>query len=142
MTLELEEIYAFQCFVEKLEPVRQYKFCPNRKWIADFAFVGPGLLVEIEGGTWINGRHQRGAGFEADALKYAAAMEHGFQVLRVTGKMVRSGLAIAITKHLLWWTDTSIDAIKNPCVNHLGPSPDRGTRGVSRGRRQGKRRKT
>jgi hypothetical protein len=59
------------------------------------------LAVEVEGGAWIKGRHQTGSGFEADMEKYAAAMDHGYRVLRVSGKMVKSGEAAVRASRLL-----------------------------------------
>jgi hypothetical protein len=52
------------------------------------------LIVEVEGATWINGRHNRGSGFDADCEKYAEAMMLGYRVLRVTGTHIKSGQAI------------------------------------------------
>jgi len=45
-------------------------------------------------GTWINGRHSRGSGFEKDAEKYAEALCLGWKVLRVTGSQICTGKAI------------------------------------------------
>jgi very-short-patch-repair endonuclease len=52
------------------------------------------LAVEVEGGTWINGRHSRGAGMEKDMDKYNTAALDGWTVLRFTGNMIKSGMAI------------------------------------------------
>lgn len=52
------------------------------------------LVVEVEGGTWTNGRHTRGSGFEKDCFKYNEASIAGWTVLRVTANQVRSGLAL------------------------------------------------
>ena len=73
------------------EPVPEYKFCPGRRWAADFAFRELRTLVEIEGGAWIKGRHTRGKGFENDCEKYAEAICLGWYVLRVTPQMVDDG---------------------------------------------------
>lgn len=73
---------------------REHQFCPGRKWRADFAWTGPRLLLEVEGGTWTGGRHVTGAGFSADAEKYATATAMGWRVLRVTGDHVRDGRAV------------------------------------------------
>lgn len=68
---------------------REYKFHPRRKWQADFALPDLHILVEIEGGTWVGGRHSRGYGYAADCEKYNAAAILGWSVLRFTGAMVK-----------------------------------------------------
>jgi len=45
---------------------REYRFDPKRRWRADFAHLRTRCLIEVEGGIWINGRHNRAAGFNAD----------------------------------------------------------------------------
>lgn len=75
-------------------PEREYRFAPPRRWRADFAFVAARVLVECEGGGWTGGRHTRGSGFEADLEKYAEAMNLGYTVVRVSQRMISSGLAL------------------------------------------------
>ena len=84
---------------------REVKFHPDRRWRADFevftrAFGDVGLLVphdllvEVEGGAYVQGRHTRGPAFEKDCEKYAAAAILGYRVIRVTPRQVESGLAL------------------------------------------------
>jgi very-short-patch-repair endonuclease len=75
-------------------PRQQYRFCPDRKWAADFAWPDWRILVEVEGGIWSGGRHTTGAGFEADAVKYNKAELLGWVVLRFTGGMIHDGRAL------------------------------------------------
>jgi very-short-patch-repair endonuclease len=63
---------------------REYKFHPRRKWQADFVHVPTLLMVEIEGGVWMRGRHNSPRGFIADCEKYNAATLMGWRVLRLT----------------------------------------------------------
>ncbi len=72
----------------------EYRFHPERKWRADFAFPEQKLLIEVEGGTWSAGRHSRGSGFATDCEKYAEAAILGYRVIRVTTDQVRTGQAI------------------------------------------------
>lgn len=76
------------------QPVTEHKFHPKRRWRFDLCWPNDLLAVEVEGGTWINGRHNRGSGFEKDAEKYAEAMCLGWTVLRVTGSQICTGKAI------------------------------------------------
>jgi very-short-patch-repair endonuclease len=98
----LEENLAFQIRAVRLpEPVREHKFHPLRKWRFDFAWPAQLLAVEVEGGTWVFGRHGRGSGFEADCEKYAEAISMGWRVLRVTAGMVTTGVALKYIEDLL-----------------------------------------
>jgi very-short-patch-repair endonuclease len=89
-----EETFAVHCKVYKLTPAREFRFHPLRRWRFDFAFPDVKLAVEVEGGTWAGGRHNRGAGMAEDMNKYNAATLAGWRVLRYTTEMVQSGTAI------------------------------------------------
>lgn len=91
---EIEEAFALQARALALKPVREHRFHPTRRWRFDFAFPDQMLAVEIEGGVYINGRHNRGSGFIADMEKYNEAALLGWKVLRFDGGSVRKGLAI------------------------------------------------
>ena len=49
--------------------VRENKFHDKRKWRADFCQPVYKIIVEIEGGIFVGGRHTRGAGFIKDMEK-------------------------------------------------------------------------
>lgn len=79
---------------EEIPPyVRQYRFAAHlgRRYASDFAWPEYRLLVEIEGGTFVRGRHTTGAGFHGDCLKYNLAVRLGYQVIRGDTSMVRDG---------------------------------------------------
>jgi very-short-patch-repair endonuclease len=65
---------------------KEFRFHPVRKWRADFAHLGSRTLIEIEGGIYINGRHNRPAGFAADLEKYFEASLAGWRVVRLGPK--------------------------------------------------------
>lgn len=91
---EGEELFAMHCRVCNLNPVREYLFCSPRRWRFDFAFPLEKIAVEIEGGTWIQGRHNRGSSIEKDMEKYNRAARLGWIVLRYSTNMVVRGEAI------------------------------------------------
>ena len=62
---------------------KEFRFHPVRKWRADFAHLESSTLIEIEGGIYVNGRHNRGAGFAADLEKYLEASLAGWRVIRL-----------------------------------------------------------
>ena len=66
--------------------VKEYRFHQARKWRADFAHLPSRTLIEIEGGIWVNGRHNRAAGFAADLEKYLEAALAGWRVVRLGPK--------------------------------------------------------
>lgn len=72
-----------------MELVREYRFHPVRKWRADFAIPEHKILLEIEGGGYVYGRHHRPAGYRKDCEKYNEAVKLGWRVLRYTTDMLR-----------------------------------------------------
>lgn len=88
-----------ECY--KIPYQREIALVPGRKWRVDFWIPAKDIAVEVEGGTWSNGRHSRGFGFENDARKYNALALIGVKVLRFTTQMVESGEAIDIIRQAL-----------------------------------------
>lgn len=102
MPSQLEEMLAFQIKALELQnPQREYGFHDGRKWRADFAWPEIRLLVEVEGGEWQLGRHNRAMGYSADCEKYNQAALDGWTVLRFTGAMVRDGRAIRTVEQVV-----------------------------------------
>lgn len=66
-----------------------------KDWRIDIAHIRKKLAIEIEGGIWINGRHNRGAGMESDITKYNVLQLLGWRVLRFTSTSIKSGVALA-----------------------------------------------
>ncbi len=97
-------------------PQAEFRFHPKRMWRFDFAFIDYKVAVEVEGGAYANpvycrscgarvtyvgtdgriipllmgGRHNFGAGYEKDVEKYNEAAIHGWLLVRMTAKLVRS----------------------------------------------------
>jgi len=91
----LEVLFAQQLQLAGLPaPEREFKFHSERKWRMDFAWPDISLAVEVEGGIWNYGRHNRPQGFIADTEKYNAASVMGWTLLRFTGAQIRTGCAL------------------------------------------------
>ena len=62
----------------------EYKFHPTRKWRFDYAFPSLRVAVEIDGGVWTYGRHNRASGYINDMAKFNEAAAMGWTVLKFT----------------------------------------------------------
>lgn len=92
---ELEDLLAFQLRAKGLpEPEREFYAIPGRRFRFDFAWPTFKLLLEVQGGTWINGSHSRGAGVARDCEKGCLAVVEGWRVAHVDGDQIRTGKAI------------------------------------------------
>ena len=99
---DLEDLLAQQMkFAGLPEPEREYRFAPPRRYRADFAYPDKMILIEVEGGVWTNGAHVRGKHYTSDCSKYNLAATMGFRVLRFTGEMIKSGLALRTIEEVL-----------------------------------------
>lgn len=83
------------------EPSREFRFHDTRRWRFDLAWPDRKVACEVEGGTFVDGRHSRGRGFESDAEKYSEAAILGWLVVRATGDMVEDGRALALVERAL-----------------------------------------
>lgn len=105
MKSELEETLLEQIRAAGLpEPVRQTRFyVPGHRYPMrlDFLWFRQWLIVEVQGGTWTNGGHNRGKQYERDCEKANEAILSGFRVLHVTTDMVEDGRALALIERAL-----------------------------------------
>lgn len=66
-------------------PVFEWRFHPERKWRFDIAWILPTvptfLALEVEGGIWIAGGHNRGAQMKKDWEKRNAAAALGWRII-------------------------------------------------------------
>ncbi len=96
---EPEELFAFHLKAAKLRGwEREVRFDQKRRWRFDFAHCLYKLAVEVEGATWVTGRHNTGKGIAADMEKYNAATLKGWRVFRFTSEMVATGEALRVTE--------------------------------------------
>ena len=100
---ELEDEFAAQLDLARIEYEREYAAIPGRKFKWDFHFgrdswvIGlpsSPILLEIQGGIWIKGGHSTGIGIERDMEKLNLATINGFRVLQVGKKHIKSGEAL------------------------------------------------
>jgi len=100
--LESKFLFLWRC-LDGPPLEREYRFHPKRKWRADFAHLPSRTLIEVEGGTWVGGRHNRGSGFVLDAEKYLEATLSGWRVVRLTERQLEAD-----------W----IERVRNFCGDH------------------------
>ena len=69
---------------------REYRPFDGRRFRFDLAAPAPHFVaVEVDGGTWVQGRHTTGSGYDSDCLKHNLATASGRRVFRVTSSMLR-----------------------------------------------------
>ena len=101
---------------------REFRFHSERKWRADFAHIESRTLIEIEGGIYIQGRHNRPQGFAADAEKYLEAALDGWRVLRLTQLQITAAVIERIIRLLR--VDIGVKAHGNtPSTTATRPHP-------------------
>ena len=80
-------IFRYQLILHNIDiPESEYMFAKElkRKFRFDYCYPKKKLAIEIEGGIWINGRHNRASGFIKDMEKYNIACILGYRILRFT----------------------------------------------------------
>ena len=89
-----------------LEFEAEFKFHAERDWRFDYVLSldasrphGTDLIaIEIEGGVWQQGRHNRAAGYLRDMEKYREAAALGYRVYRFSPQEVLNGTALEFLK--------------------------------------------
>ena len=82
-------------------PVAEFQFAQPRKWRFDWCWPEAMLALEIEGGVWKEGRHNRASGFLADMEKYNAAACLGWRIVRCTPKDMEKGNVFVLLKEAM-----------------------------------------
>lgn len=67
-----------------VEVVKEHLFHDTRKWRFDYAIPSVKVAIEIDGGVWEYGRHNRPQGYINDMEKLNTAASMGWLVLRFT----------------------------------------------------------
>lgn len=61
----------------------------KRQFRADYFLPEYNIIIEINGGQWNNGRHNRGGkGYENDLTKLNLAQKHGYAIYQFTYEML------------------------------------------------------
>ena len=67
-------------------PMTEYVFHPDRKWRFDFAWPLEKVALEVDGGIWIGGGHNRGAQLKKTWEKENEANLRGWCILKCEPK--------------------------------------------------------
>lgn len=65
-----------------LAPETEFRFHPERKWRFDFAWPEKKIALEVDGGIWIGGGHNRGAQIKKTWEKENEAHCMGWHILK------------------------------------------------------------
>ena len=100
-------LFKSYCASEGLpEPVPEYEFAKEhkRRWRIDYYFKDEGrqVALEVEGGVWLGGRHNRPRGFIKDIEKYNALSQMGIYLIRVTPNDLFTLATIKLIKNTLY----------------------------------------
>jgi hypothetical protein len=82
-------------------PKKEHQFNPERKWRFDFCWEEKRVALEVEGGIWKHGGHNRGTGFEKDVEKYNSAVLLGWRVVRCVPDDLIKSKTIDLIKALI-----------------------------------------
>ena len=74
----------------------------SKRYRADFALPGSRSLIEIQGGTYMRGRHVSGSGYDRDARKYNLAMISGWKVYLLTSTTATDAIWIEKIGKACW----------------------------------------
>lgn len=79
----------------------EYQFDSARKWRFDFAWPMEKVALEVDGGIWVAGRHNRGAAMKATWEKENTAICQGWRILRCEpGDLLKTEMAFLIGQAL------------------------------------------
>jgi very-short-patch-repair endonuclease len=74
---------------------REFLAIPERRYRFDFRLDGTNILVEVQGGVWMNkAGHNTGAGITRDCEKFSLAVANGYKVMPLTPSQIKTGEAL------------------------------------------------
>ena len=85
----------------KVECVKEYRFHETRRWRFDYAIPDYKIAIEIDGGVWIEGRHNRPKGYINDLEKFNEAAAAGWLVLKFTPQQQYTAKAFRIIQRTI-----------------------------------------
>ena len=89
------------------EVVAEHRFHPTRMWRFDYAIPSHRIAIEIDGGVWQIGRHNRPKGYIADLDKFNNAAALGWRVLKFTPQQQFTMKALRLIKEAIEWKEKS-----------------------------------
>ena len=91
MTADKKDIflYYWKLFGVDYTVTPEYQFASPRKWRFDWAFITQRVAIEVEGGVFVYGAHNRGFHFTSDCEKYNTASAMNWLVFRFTPDMLQ-----------------------------------------------------
>lgn len=84
----LQEDYPYAWHSEYLFSHRNFRF--------DYALPTKKIAIEIQGGTWTQGKHTRGKGYQNDCEKLNLAQTLGWNVLWYTPQMLEESITVIL----------------------------------------------
>ena len=82
-------------------PIHEYRFAPPRKWRFDYCWPQADIALEVQGGLFINGRHNRGAALLKEHAKLNQAVILGWSVMFCTPTDIEIGAIFPILKQAI-----------------------------------------
>ena len=89
------------------EVVAEHRFHPTRMWRFDYALPSHRIAIEIDGGVWIEGRHNRPKGYIADLDKFNHAAALGWRVLKFTPQQQHTIKALRLIKEAVNYSESA-----------------------------------
>ena len=90
-----------------IEVVAEHRFHPTRMWRFDYAIPSHRIAIEIDGGVWIEGRHNRPKGYIADLDKFNNAAALGWRVLKFTPQQKLTTKALSLIREAIDLTNNN-----------------------------------
>ena len=91
-----------------VEVVAEHRFHPTRMWRFDYAMPDHRIAIEIDGGVWQQGRHNRPKGYIADLDKFNHAAALGWRVLKFTPQQKFTTKALRLIREALEWQNEEL----------------------------------